>query len=65
MNIFKQTYLGEFIEERDGKKCVVKKWETVKAIPEHNEKIDEQITRLESQKVDESIQVGKVEEVVK
>ena len=53
-------FIGSFIEERDGKKVIVEKYETIKAIAEHNSKIEEQKIKLESEKVSESIEVGAV-----
>ena len=43
---YDQKYLGSFIEDRNGVKCVVKKWEQVMPVDEHNAKIDEQIDRI-------------------
>lgn len=54
------TYLGEFVEERDGEKCIVKKWEEVTPLSVHNERIEKSRSALEARKIVESAPLGKV-----
>lgn len=61
MSIFNQKYLGQFKEERDGVVCIVKKWETVTPLEEHNTFIEQSVSKLEAQKVEERAPMGKVE----
>lgn len=46
------------IEERDGKKCIVEKFERVKELEKHNTEIEAQKMKLEEKKYAEDIAVG-------
>lgn len=55
-----KKYLGEFIEERDGVKCIVKKWEKVTPLSEHNARVDAQVAKLQAEKIDSKVALGEL-----
>lgn len=59
---FDAVDLGEFIEERDGKKVVVQKWEKVTgSVAQHNAQKEALAARILASKLDESAPLGKIE----
>jgi hypothetical protein len=61
IKLLKDTkFIGEFVEERNGEKVLVKKWECVCPLTEHNSKLDALIEKAEEQRVSESVKVGKL-----